>query len=425
MKRSTLLSKCLLTVPVLLSLTGCLNEAKQAKAKKKGFQINESKALKLMSSEHKTQASSLTVFWIPNSGIDPKNEDQDISTLSKSQLHDKRAIVRTIVNNSAALETKGPEAQKAYAYINSPKTQCMSLFGLQKCDAGKEELGKMITTLALKQDEISSNQTTIDNKVDTTYEKIDESNAQIKILNESIQDFMTESSESTDLEVKDLRKEKSKHVLAIRTFYKVIDEKYKPILEKLNQKQAILNAKQVVINGKVSQCNYLAGQIENLQPFLKNGPSCKNNLAKVYQAKALKDGMVAAVGANNWLDTTDKNATNNSVQFKEDKIEIQLVFGLPNIKQEIDENKNLKDFKQAYSTDDRTIYDVHYEEKTRSLKFKIEEKDQKGNFTGAILEISLEKTATSLFHKYSGCIKRYINGIMRAEGKMVIDFRKD
>ncbi|MBT3585197.1 MAG: hypothetical protein HN509_09830, partial [Halobacteriovoraceae bacterium] len=94
--------KKLILATSLVMASSCMNKAKQNEAATKNFTINNTETLQLLAnSDHKKNASAVTVFWIPETHEQPGVDYRD---LPEGELERRRLIAKTIVDNSRIID---------------------------------------------------------------------------------------------------------------------------------------------------------------------------------------------------------------------------------------------------------------------------------------------------------------------------------
>lgn len=395
MKKTNTFGKWLLLAPLLTTMTGCLNNAKESKAAKKPFTVNETMVQVLMAGAHKETASGLTVFFIPNTA----ELGMDITTASSTVLDERRKVAKIIVENSDKIGTHTTTAKRAGAYLQSPATQCVNLLtayvGMGMCKDGADEMEAGFAQIAAGFEQITLGHQAIKTKKNELNTQKDQVMSQIQVV-------QTGEDQST--------------LPALEEQLKQITYGLEVALpaeeEKLAAGQIKLEAALKDLTGKKEKCDSLPALWESLADFHKNLPTCGEKKAivdsNIEAATALGKEMVMAVGPQNWY-TTDETKT--KLVIEKNKVEtLSVAFAPPGQKV------------QEYSIDNGSINKITYGPRLRELKFTIEEKDENGFANGNLITVCLEKTAIDDVQKYTGHIKRFINGDMVIEGKMSIEF---
>jgi hypothetical protein len=397
MKNINKIGKWILIAPLLTTVTtGCMNKAKESKASKKTFKVNESMVQAMMAGPHADIASGLTVFFIP----DTQESDLEITTATAAQLANRRKVAKTIVVNSDKISIHTTKAKTAGAYLQNPATQCVNLLtayvGMDICKKGAAEMEAGFKQVAAGLEQVHFDYLGIKEEKAKLTEQKEQVNAQIQTIQNG-------EDQST---LPALEEELQKIIHAIEVG--------------LPAKEAVIAAKETELNKalkdlneKKAKCDSLPGLWASLSDYHQNLPKCGEKKqvvdTNIAAATALGKEMVMAVGPTNWY-TTD--ATKTSIIIKKNKVEtISLAFAAPGLPT------------QEYSIENGSISDITYDSTFRELKFVIEEKDEHGFPNGNLIKVCLEKTAIDDVQKYTGSIKRKINGKIMMEGKMSIEFQ--
>jgi hypothetical protein len=395
MKKTNIFGKWLLLAPLLTTMTGCLNNAKESNAGK-SFKINDSIVRSLMDRAHQETANSLTVFFIPDSA----ELGMDITTASSAMLTDRRRIAKIIVNNSDKISIHTTKAKRAGAYLQSPTTQCVNLLtayvGMGMCRDGAEEMAAGFEQIAAAQEKIDFGRLGIKVKKDELTAQKERVMAQIQVVQTG--------EDQTSLPALEEALQQVTYGLEV-----VLPVKEAELAT--GQKNRDIALKD--LKDKKEKCDSLPALWASLGNYHINLAECGKQKAVVdtnaNAAMALGKEMVMAVGPQNWYAT---DATKTKLVINKNKIEkLSVAFAAPG--QEI----------QEYSIENGSITKETYGPRLRELKFTIEEKDENGFPNGNLIPVCLEKTAIDDVQKYTGHIKRIVNGKVVIEGKMSIEFK--
>ena len=392
-------------------LSSCLNKADQVEATHKSIELREDQVILMMSANHKTEASGVTAFWMPNSQGRPGVKIEDLPAEEQEAI---KAVARVIVVNGNQIARLTTEAKRAGAFLQNPATKCVDLLtayvGMQRCEAGKPAMEAGYAQIAANQAQLDAGYTQLESTRAQTLEQalgaeqlMDQIETQIEVLSADPQTNAAQIEELT-LQLTTIKE-------GYKQLREALDVTIPAAQADLDNKQEQLNLALADLDGKKHQCEVLLPTLwaQNAD-FHHNLPRCaaskKTVDENVAAAEALGQEIAMTVGLENWL---SGDAAKTSLVIKDNTVDMAVAFG---------HGADII----AYSTTDGSIVDASYNENDRELKFTIIEKDKDGNPTGAEIEVKLEKTAIDNVQKYTGHMKRFEGSHIVKQGKMSLTF---